>query len=369
MKKFIKYVLISIGAIIILIASQFFIIRKLDRNFEESQEIGLKTTNQKPFKLPSTFLDGARFMVKLPLPSKDTLLAYCDTGGGISMLMPSLKDHPEIAPMVKKGLVKGLMPIDYVLLPNLLGNKEFPQPTTTPNFILRKPFSMVKEPYLVIPSLNEALQQKIDKMPRLDAFLGQGFFMGNAWTFDYPKQEVWVNTPIKSADSIKPNVLPLGFKKNNHGVAVYGHPSMSIEIDGAKIDVLFDTGASFVLSDKGKEYFNTEKNTLAGSFIAASIFDQWRTDHPDWKYYPESDGNQGIIEVPSVKVAGYEVGPVQFSRRPDRVWSEMMAQSMDKVVKGAIGGSLLKHFKIKIDYNSELVQFQKHNDSTLVEKL
>ncbi|WP_421805055.1 hypothetical protein [Flagellimonas sp.] len=369
MKKIIRYVFIPIGVIITLFAIQFFVVRKLDRNYSESLEAGLTKTDLKPLKLPSMFLDSARFLVKLPLESKDTLLAYCDTGGGISMLMPSRQDRPEIAPYVKKGLVKGLMPMSYVTFNDMVNIEKFPSPSPIPNFILRKPFVRVQESYLVIPPLTHDLQQKIDKMPMLDAFLGQGFFMGRAWTFDYPKQEVWVNTPIKSTDSIKPNVLSLGFKKNTHGVAVYGHPRMQIEIEGEEIEVLFDTGASFVLSDKGKDYFNTEKNTLAGSFIAASIFDQWRIDHPDWKYYPESDGSQGIIEVPVVKIAGHEVGPVLFSRRPDHVWSEMMAQSMDKVVKGAIGGSLLKHFKVKVDYNSELIQFQKYNDSTLVDRL
>lgn len=184
MKKIIRYVFIPIGVIITLFAIQFFVVRKLDRNYSESLEAGLTKTDLKPLKLPSMFLDSARFLVKLPLESKDTLLAYCDTGGGISMLMPSRQDRPEIAPYVKKGLVKGLMPMSYVTFNDMVNIEKFPTPSPIPNFILRKPFVRVQEPYLVIPPLTEDLQQKIDKMPMLDAFLGQGFFMGRAWTFD-----------------------------------------------------------------------------------------------------------------------------------------------------------------------------------------
>ncbi|WP_262897073.1 hypothetical protein [Flagellimonas aurea] len=37
---------------------------------------------------------------------------------------------------------------------------------------------------------------------------------------------------------------------------------------------------------------------------------------------------------------------------------------MDKIVKGAIGGSLLKHFKVTIDYNSQLIKFDLTPKST-----
>jgi len=36
---------------------------------------------------------------------------------------------------------------------------------------------------------------------------------------------------------------------------------MEIIVDGEPIDVLFDTGASFVLSDQGKKLLNTQTET------------------------------------------------------------------------------------------------------------
>ena len=66
-----------------------------------------------------------------------------------------------------------------------------------------------------------------------------------------------------------------------------------------------------------------------------------------------------IIEVPKVKIGSYEVGPVLFSQRPDENWSQGMIATMDKVVQGAIGGSVLKYFKVTIDYNSELIRYER----------
>jgi len=51
----------------------------------------------------------------------------------------------------------------------------------------------------------------------MDAFLGQGFFMGKSWTLDYPNQEVWVNTPLVDVRKDRSNIQKLHFKKNSHG--------------------------------------------------------------------------------------------------------------------------------------------------------
>jgi hypothetical protein len=104
---------------------------------------------------------------------------------------------------------------------------------------------------------------------------------------------------------------------------------------------------------------NTEKKTIGGSFIAISIFNRWREKHPEWKYYPKADMAGDLIVVPIVNIGGYEVGPVLFASRPDENWSKGMIVSMDKVVKGAIGGSALKYFQVTIDYNSELIHFER----------
>jgi hypothetical protein len=66
-----------------------------------------------------------------------------------------------------------------------------------------------------------------------------------------------------------------------------------------------------------------------------------------------------MIQVPQVTIGTTTAGPVWFAKRPDEAWSKGMIGSMDKVVKGAAGGSLFQYYVITIDYNNELVRFEK----------
>lgn len=358
--KFLKYFFLCTGIILLVLIVNFIAIKKLDNKVLEMENF--YTSNQNKSKaciVPSKFIEGERFYIKLPLKNGDTILGFGDTGGGNSMMLPSTIEKKNIQSIVKLGLLKSIMPIDYILFNDLVNDNNFPQPYPLRSFIIRHPFNRVSEPYLFIPPMDDELKFIVQSMPDMEVFLGQNFFMGKAWTIDYLKHTITVNTPIGETDKSNPNVQKIGFKKNNNQENIFGHPSMFIEVNGEKIEVLFDTGATLTLSDNGKKNLNTKANTIGGSFIATSIFDKWRKEHPDWKFYQKADMMNDIIEVPIVKIGNNEVGPVLFAKRPDENWSNGMINTMDKVVKGAIGGSGLKYLKVTIDYNSELIKFEK----------
>ena len=194
-------------------------------------------------------------------------------------------------------------------------------------------------------------------------FLGQFFFINNAWTFNYKTGKLSINTPI-SKNIVNENTQTIGFKKDRKGNKKFGHPSMKIAIDGKPIDVLFDTGATFLLSDAGKEQLGLDVKATAGSFIAKSIFNEWRTQHPAWRIIQKGEfTGADLIEVPEVTVGNLTAGPVWFAVRPDEAWSKGMIGTMDKVVKGAIGGSFLKYYKVMIDYNHDLIKFEKEKSN------
>ncbi len=350
---------IGLGLPAILFICFFVTIKKLDNQAMEMKN-GYTPPNstQNALRLNTDFVGGERFYIKVATAKGDTLMAFGDTGGGLSMLLPDVIARLGLKPFIKTGLLKGIMPVKYMLFDDIAPNNGMPGPAMLKNKIIRNPFRKVARPFFFIPPMDDELKFMVQSMP-FDIFLGQNFFMGHAWTFDYINKEIWVNTPLPASEEGKPGVQRIGFKKNRSGESVYGHASMFIEVNGEIIEVLFDTGASMVLSEKGKKDFNTEEKTLGGSFIAASVFDKWRKEHPEWKYYEKADMSQDIIEVPLVKIGGYEVGPVLFAKRPDEAWSKNMINSMDKVVRGAIGGSALKYLKVTIDYNSELIKFEK----------
>ena len=214
--------------------------------------------------------------------------------------------------------------------------------------------SHIDYPFFEIPDTSERMDL-FSKYVHHDVFLGQFFFINKSWTFDYKAGKLYVNTPVNATDE---NTQSIGFKKDRQGNKRFGHPSMQILVDGEIIDVLFDTGATLLLGENSATEFGNKKAT-SGSFIAKSIFDIWHKQHPDWRVIEKGEmTGADLIEVPEVKVGNLIAGPVWFAKRPDEAWSRGMIGSMDKVVKGAIGGSFLQYFKVSIDYNSELIKFQ-----------
>lgn len=360
LKKSLKIALFTLLMLMIILGANFFIIKKLDKDvLELDREYTQKSKVNSTILIPTKFIRGERFYIRVPLKNGDTLNAFGDTGGGLSMILPSTLKSKKLESISKTGILKGIMPMNYILFKDLTDNHSFPAPTPLQSVVIRHPFSRVNEPYLIIPPNDEEISFMEKSMPEMEAFLGQDYFMNSSWTIDYPNKQILVNTPLSESTVNQTNVQRIGLKKNSKNKSIYGHASMKIEVDGESIDVLFDTGATIVLSENGKKELNIDLKTIGASFIATSIFKKWREKHPNWKYYPKADMSKDIIEVPKIKISDIEVGPVLFSQRPDENWSKGMIHSMDKVVKGAIGGSALKYLKVTIDYNSELIKFEK----------
>jgi hypothetical protein len=361
MKRKIKIVSLAIAGFLLLCAIYFFTVRYLDRQVLArgfASPAGVSTGDDAKL-LPSEFVDRARFYLLMPTSSGHPAHCFCDTGGGLSFLLPHAKNRAEYGNAVRSGVLKGLMKMEYLLADDIVPDATFPRAQLSPNLVLRTPFSRVTQPYFLVPPMDGEMKFMMEVHPKMDLFLGQDFFVNRSWTFDYLNQRVWLNTPLDLAQKDAAGVLPIGFKKNEDGNKTHGHPSMSIQVDGEVIDVLFDTGATMILTAEGKQQLQTDKKSLGGSFIASSVMEYWRSKYPEWKFYPKADQLGDIIEVPLVKIAGYEAGPVLFASRPDRNWSKDMIASMDKVVKGALGGSAMQYFKVTIDYNSELVKFER----------
>ena len=86
-------------------------------------------------------------------------------------------------------------------------------------------------------------------------------------------------------------------------------------------------------------------------FYRASIFDELRNAHPEWKYIENANSysKNALLVVESIEIAGYTVGPVEFLRQDltGYDWS------------GAIGGSAFQYFTITLDYPNKYVLFTK----------
>lgn len=198
----------------------------------------------------------------------------------------------------------------------------------------------------------------VNKLPfDLDGQLGAAYLGKGIWTFDYPAHRL-----VAEGTGWKPpgkaHATPLGFRKSaGPGVDLY-FPRIVARVDGQPIDFLLDTGATAHPTAAGKQAAGTETVHGAGvtSYITTSQLDRWHTAHPDWRVVAKGDDLGGpahpsrLIEVPSLVIAGWTVGPVWFTERPDGAFHQYMAKMMDKPTEGALGGNVFRHFRMTLDY-------------------
>src|SRR5207302_7857511 len=155
----------------------------------------------------------------------------------------------------------------------------------------------------------------------------------------------------------------LGFQTEG-GQRATNYPRIQVVIDGETLDLLLDTGATVTLSKRALAALGDGRPAIrATSFIAKSVFQRWRKHHRDWRVIEGADAAvQGapapMIEVPTVKVAGWEVGPVWFTVRADDNFHKWMSQWMDKRIEGALGGSALHFFRVTVDYPNAVAVFE-----------
>jgi len=198
---------------------------------------------------------------------------------------------------------------------------------------------------------------------REDGLLGAGYLPGHIWTFDYPRKQLWLE-PTNWRPQPGMHQTALGFPRNAHGKAETGLARVTLTVDGKPLDLLLDTGATARPSAAGEQASATP--TIHGigvtSYITTSMLDQWHRRHPDWRVVADGDDLLGthstrLIEVPSVAIAGWMVGPVWFTERPDANFHQGMSQYMDRRVEGAVGGNVFAHFAMTLDYPASVAWF------------
>lgn len=198
-----------------------------------------------------------------------------------------------------------------------------------------------------------------------DGQLGAGYLPGHVWTFDYPGQKLWLE-----GTGWKPGAgahrVDLGFPREE-GKPVAGFARITLTIDGAPLDMLLDTGATAHPTDAGMASVDSVNShgINAATYITTSTLDQWRRKHPQWRVIEAGENLESghyvgrLIQVPEVTIAGWTLGPVWFTERPDGAFGLPggMSKYMDKPVLGAVGGNVFRHFRMTIDYPNATAWF------------
>jgi hypothetical protein len=156
--------------------------------------------------------------------------------------------------------------------------------------------------------------------------------------------------------------VPLHFQRDEAGEQTTAFPRITVEIDGEPLELLFDTGATITATEAAlAEIGDGGPATRAGGFITQTVAARWRERHPDWRWIEQGERGTGmtLVQVPNVRVAGYDSGPAWFALRPDANFHEFMSQWMDTRVDGALGGSALDDFRVTLDYRAGAATFER----------
>lgn len=277
--------------------------------------------------LPTRFVTD-RVFLHLRTAEGEPLRLFTDTGGGL-YLHHHVVQRLDLAIETTPG--EGGPPLEVVALPEL--DETTPMPPLT---VLDGRFPVARQaPFGDVFG---------------DGMLGQGWFRDRVWTFDYGAQTLTLHQRAPGCDD--GSEVPLGFAQHD-GQRTASYPRIQAEVDGQVLDLLFDTGATVLLTEPGLQGLDDAGPAeRATSFVVRSIFDRWRTDHPDWRVIENADRMAGdpMIEVPTVGIGELTVGPVWFTARDDPNFHDFMSQWMDRRVEGALGGSALRYLRVTVDY-------------------
>lgn len=206
------------------------------------------------------------------------------------------------------------------------------------------------------------MKDSLGLLDYVDGILGQAWFADRVWTFDYFAGTMTCHGAGKSLLGQEERCVRLYFQEDGDGKRNNSFPRIQAVIDGEPIDFLFDTGATLNVSEQGLAELNDDGGRQRGTcFITESVFRRWMKRNPHWRIIDKAEQRTGlpIIEVPEVTIAGYTVGPVWFTFRPDPNFHQYISDLMDRRVEGALGGSVLQYFRVTVDYPNALALFER----------
>jgi hypothetical protein len=289
-------------------------------------------------RLDATFASD-RVIVATPGTDGGSLRFYTDTGGGITLIYDQAAKRLNLTATPTAGAEAADFPPSFRRLESPLPVAANPEPPL---------------PAFVGPNLIETMGGPAES----DGFLGNQWFAGHIWTWDYAAKTLTLEDDDwhPSAGS---KVLPIGFRKPTPGKPTPAFPRIIVSLAGEPTSMLLDTGTETLLTPKAIEAIGGGPALRATSMIVSSRFEAWHAAHPDWPVIEAAQVRTGarMIRVPDVVLAGFQVGPVWFTERPDANFHGMMSASMDAQVEGAIGGNAFRTLHITVDYRASRAAF------------
>lgn len=291
--------------------------------------------------VPADFV-ADRIFVRPVLSDGRALRLFTDSGGGTQFLFAD--SAKRIGLSIEDVALEG-EPSRFASIPEWRAGAHIPAPLAIHQH------SKLQTSYLVLDRTGEG---QLLFPPDVDGFLGQGWFGGRVWTFDYVDKSVWLHDDGTVPDHTAEQEIPAHLPIADDGLPSVHFACIAVEVEGESLDLLFDTGATLLTAPASGalDVLGPGPDARGTSFITKTVFDGWHQRHPDWRIVEGAERGTGmsIIEVPRLRIAAEEVGPVWFTMRPDTSFHDFMSGMMDARVEGALGGSAFRYLRVTMDY-------------------
>jgi hypothetical protein len=295
-----------------------------------------------PVTIPTRY-SGDRFLATPTLKQGGNLTFLADSAGG-TFLLGDVVDRLKLP---TEEIVEGGRKMRVTSLPSFKPDAAIPPPLGAGSRLL-----VINNNPLQVPAF----------FKQYNGLLGQHWFAGRVWTFDYPERRLLWRSPGDLPPHDAAVEVKLGFRKSPSGERETNFARLPVRIDGETIDFVLDTGATNILPEKVLKQVGDGGPAERGtSFLARSLYEKWHKKHPEWRALENARTLTGtaMIVVPEVVIGRCTVGPVWFTVQPDSAFHSYMASMMDKPTEGALGGSAFRQLVITVDWPNAIAVFER----------
>ena len=171
-----------------------------------------------------------------------------------------------------------------------------------------------------------------DLQNKVIVFYGNDYWDGKIYLFDY------IQKKFKFINKIPRNLTPYKMLNRKKNFSLF-----ELEFEGKKQVFLFDTGATVTRNNKG----------YGISFLDGNIFDRLKYKYKVIKNY--DDYGAPCIIIPQITIFNTIIKNVKFLRNGKNAFYKYMYGVTGVRHIGAIGGNVLKKFKIVCDYKDKVI--------------
>jgi hypothetical protein len=207
--------------------------------------------------------------------------------------------------------------------------------------------------------------------PGLDGVLGLDWLQGRSWTLDYPGRSLFLRSPgdlplhgpgerldLLWGDSGRD---PPGEETGDGPGGGAGVPVIRVAVSGESIPAAIHTASGAELTEAAVGVMGDLRATRRSiTRVDASLFDEWRSRHPDWTVLEGAEEGTGepVMEIRELGIASTEI-PRLWVLRSSRERVEIGGGgSGPELVRLFLGGDVLREFRLTLDFGEGVAVFE-----------